>query len=124
MGGFRGEDGTARIWEAAKGQEIARMTHKSGVNSVAFSPDGRWIISGWCELLVVYYNCLQGAARVWFWRPEDQVEAACQPLPRNMTLTEWQQYFGSETLYHVTCDPENYPNVTTPEDARAFLDSQ
>ena len=39
-------DGTARVWEAASGQELARMTHDSGVSSVAFSSDGKYVVSG------------------------------------------------------------------------------
>jgi len=42
--------GSARVWEAATGNEIARMTHEeewyTRVSAVAFSPDGRWVVSG------------------------------------------------------------------------------
>jgi WD40 repeat protein len=39
-------DGTARVWEATSGMEIARMTHDGAVYSVAFSPDGKNVVSG------------------------------------------------------------------------------
>jgi WD40 repeat protein/energy-coupling factor transporter ATP-binding protein EcfA2 len=48
-------DGTARVWEAASGREVARMTHDVLVSSVAFSPDGGWVASGSGD----------GTARVW-----------------------------------------------------------
>lgn len=35
------DDTTARIWDAASGQELARVTHDDWVWGVAFSPDGR-----------------------------------------------------------------------------------
>jgi WD40 repeat protein/DNA-binding SARP family transcriptional activator len=36
-----GDDGTARIWDAATGQELLTLTgHSEPVNAVAFSPDG------------------------------------------------------------------------------------
>ena len=42
-----GWDNTARVWEAATGQEVARMEHEGWlVKAVAFSPDGRWVASG------------------------------------------------------------------------------
>ena len=48
-------DDTARVWEAATGQEVARMVHEYRVYAVAFSPDGRWVVSG----------SLDDTARVW-----------------------------------------------------------
>ena len=40
-----GNDATARVWEAATGREVAQMKHEGGVSTVAFSPDGRWVVS-------------------------------------------------------------------------------
>jgi WD40 repeat protein len=41
------EDKTARVWEAATGREVARMTHDDYVYAVAFSPveRGKWVVS-------------------------------------------------------------------------------
>ena len=47
--------GSARVWEAKTGKEIARMTHADNVVSVAFSPDGKYVVSGSWD----------GTARVW-----------------------------------------------------------
>ncbi|MDH3528628.1 MAG: caspase family protein [Acidobacteriota bacterium] len=41
------EDNTARLWDAGNGMEIRRFSgHKDAVNSVAFSPDGRHVLTG------------------------------------------------------------------------------
>jgi len=40
------DDKTARVWETASGVEIAHMTHDDSVFSVAFSPDGKYVVSG------------------------------------------------------------------------------
>jgi WD40 repeat protein len=40
------EDKTARVWDAATGEEVARMTHEDTVSSAVFSPDGKYIVSG------------------------------------------------------------------------------
>jgi WD40 repeat protein len=39
-------EGSVRIWEVSTGNEISTMLHDNQVNSVAFSPDGRYLISG------------------------------------------------------------------------------
>ncbi len=48
-------DGTARTWDAETGAQIAVHKQKGGnyVDTVSFSPDGRWVLSagnGWAEV--------------------------------------------------------------------------
>jgi len=38
--------GSARVWEAATGKEITRMNYDGIVWTVAFSPDGKYVVSG------------------------------------------------------------------------------
>jgi WD40 repeat protein len=39
-------DNTARVWDVETGKEIARMTHDAYVTTVAFSTDGKFVVSG------------------------------------------------------------------------------
>ncbi len=50
-----GLDGTARVWDATTGAEIARQTHPSGVAGALFAADGLRVLS-WAR---------DGTARVW-----------------------------------------------------------
>jgi WD40 repeat protein len=36
----------ARMWETASGREIQKFPHQDGINSVAFSPDSRFVLTG------------------------------------------------------------------------------
>jgi WD40 repeat protein len=39
-------DGTARVWDAKSGRELARMTHDGAVFTVAFSPHAKHPVTG------------------------------------------------------------------------------
>jgi uncharacterized delta-60 repeat protein len=47
-GHYVAEGKTARVFEAAGGKEVARLTHEGAVYGVAFSADGRYLATG-CE---------------------------------------------------------------------------
>ena len=40
-------DGTARVWDLSTGLEVTKFAdHASLVSAVAFTPNGKWVISG------------------------------------------------------------------------------
>ena len=39
------EDKTARLWDAASGKELLRLTHDGAVLAASFSPDGRTVVT-------------------------------------------------------------------------------
>ena len=42
-----------RLWDAETGREIRNFEkHTAGVHGVAFSPDSRWLASGWGDGIV------------------------------------------------------------------------
>jgi WD40 repeat protein len=58
-----GADGTVQLWDAATGQAAGEpMTHEDGVWRVAFSPDGRWIVSGGQDGTVRLWDAATGQA--------------------------------------------------------------
>jgi hypothetical protein len=96
-------DGTARVWEAQTGVEVARMTHEGSVFedsvfedsviAVAFSPDGHWVVSG-SDDDILY---------VWPYEPQYLIGNACSRVTRNLTRTEWKQYIGDALPYQAVC---------------------
>jgi WD40 repeat protein len=96
-------DKTARLWDAFTGKEIAQVLHDGMVWIVGFSPDNKYVVSGSDD----------GTTRMWVWRPEDLIQDACSRLPRNLTSTEWAQFFD-DIPYQPICtnllfEPESTP---------------
>jgi WD40 repeat protein len=58
-------EGTARVWETNSGKEIARITQSSDVKIVAFSPDGKYVVSSGCDQIDENNSCVKNSVRVW-----------------------------------------------------------
>lgn len=53
-------DKTARIWDAATGQQLELLRHPDQVMAIAFSPDGRHVITGCFDKLVRIWDVATG----------------------------------------------------------------
>jgi WD40 repeat protein len=74
----------ARLWEIATREEVARLeSPQPEIRSVAFSPDGRRIITA------------SDIVRVWpaFLKTQDLVDYAREVMPRALTAEQREQYF-------------------------------
>ena len=85
-------DKSARIWDIHTGTEALRFQRAYDNVAIMFSPDGN------------YFTVADtgGAINSLIWRPEDLIEEACKSVTRNMTVEEWNSYFGQES-YRSTC---------------------
>jgi WD40 repeat protein len=85
----------ASVWDVRSGLEVARLTHGRSIQDVVFSPDGNWIATASTDL----------TARVWRWRPEDLVAAACGRLTQTrLSSDDWRVFLGS-LPERPTCSP-------------------
>jgi WD40 repeat protein len=89
--------GSARIWETSTGNEISRMLFDESVNSVAFNPNGKYVMAGGGQSA---FEVQSKALRVWMYLPEDVIADACARTSRNLTRIEYAIYINS--------DPEAY----------------
>ncbi len=87
------QKGSARVWEASTGREIARINHDGDVFTGVFSPDGTFVASGGRD----------GVTYFWKWRTKDLIAKACTHLTRNLTYDEWKQYIGNTMDYKAVC---------------------
>ena len=76
-------DGTASLWDARTGAQLARFEeHTKGVFDACFSPDGAWVATG----------SRSGTVRVW---PVDPLPIARARKPRELTAEERERYSGT-----------------------------
>jgi len=95
-------DGLVKVWEAQSGREVARMTHESWVEAVAFSPDGRYVASG----------SQDGTARVWEVKTGREVA--------RMTHESWVEAVEG-VVYSVAFSPDGKYVVSGNGDGTAWV---
>lgn len=97
-------DSTIRLWDVATNSPLGPplQFHTSVVLRIVFSPDGNTLLS----------VSEDGIFHLWQAGLDSWRNRACQIANRNLTCSEWRQYFGDErdVPYHATC-----PNLPLPE---------
>ncbi len=88
-------DKTVKIWDAANltGRPVTLTRHNEWVLAVAFSPDGKYLISG-DERGMIFY---------WPTHTSYMAEQMCGLVSRNLTQREWETYVGYDVAYQKTC---------------------
>jgi WD40 repeat protein len=92
------------LWDVASGQPFGSPLtgHTGTVYSVAFSPDGQTLASGSADGTVILWDLDFGSLPA----------QACRRANRNLTQSEWRQFFGDDP-YRATC-----PDLPIPEDGK------
>jgi WD40 repeat protein len=95
-------DRGARIWDAASGRELARLTgHEGWVTSVAVTPDGTRIVTGSWD----------NTARIWDLFPSGQalIDDAKNVVPGCLTSAERERYYLPPESPRWCYDMAKYP---------------
>jgi len=89
------DDGLVQVWEVGTWREIARMAHEEGVSreAIAFSPDNEFLVT---------MSESDKTVRAWLIQTDDLISEICNRLPRNLTMQEWETFFGDKP-YRKTC---------------------
>jgi WD40 repeat protein len=78
--------GRLTVWDAATGARLAQLPDAGYLRSAAFSPDGRFLLTGYDE----------HAAALWLWRSGDLRDQACARLTINLSHDEWKRWFPKQ----------------------------
>ena len=78
--------GHLTVWNALTGARLAQLPDMGYVRAAAFSPDGRYLLTGYDER----------AAALWFWRSNDLRDQACARLANNLSQEEWKRWFPKQ----------------------------
>jgi hypothetical protein len=74
--------------------------HESGVWALAYSPDGRHLVSGSGDRTIRIWDLTHPLNAS---TTQEVADMACQKVWRNLTLDEWQKFVGVELPYERTC---------------------
>ena len=84
--------GRLTVWDGANGARLAELPDMGYLRSAAFSPNGRYLLTGYDE----------HAAALWLWRSDDLRDQACARIAFNFSREEWKRYLPQEP-YRQTC---------------------
>jgi len=91
------------IWDVETGEQIGTFLEgSSGIHSLTFSQDGKKLFSSGCKPGEYNAPCEAGEVRSWDIDVNSWIERACQAAARNLTLSEWEEYFPDQN-YQETC---------------------
>jgi hypothetical protein len=88
-------------------QPVVIPTNQGGIRSLAFTRDGRLVTGG-----------SDGSAKVWHIDLNNLIKMAEQIAGRNLSLSEWQQFFGKEPYRRTFPDLPDGAGVAEAHEAR------
>jgi len=80
------------VWDGVTGAHLAQLPDAGYLPAAAFSPDGRYLLTGYDER----------SAALWLWRSSDLRDQACARLTQNLSHEEWEGSFPKQP-YRQTC---------------------
>jgi len=103
------DDSTIRFWRASDGAPLRTIDNGLHVDKVAFSPDGRWLVSGGHArpaIATLWHQLTGGGAdgpSVRIWRAQDGAAVAAIPHPDDVIFVA----FSSDGRWLVTSGEDN-----------------
>jgi RNA polymerase sigma factor (sigma-70 family) len=109
----RPRDKSIRLWEAATGKLLRRIVFplpdrpRGGIVCLAFSPDGRFLVSGGGDKAVHIWNAASGELYCQVPGHEDRISSLCfSPDGQTLAVTDWEQTKKAIHLWEVRSGKE------------------
>jgi hypothetical protein len=108
---------TVRVWHVKEGRLVTEeaLAAHGGIDSVAFSPDGRWLAAAGPAYAAPDTPAGESGGddttlRLWLLTPDDLRRTACASLQRNLSNSEWKKFI-SRKREKLTC-----PGLPVPDE--------
>ncbi len=118
------KDHTLRLWDVAAGKLIRTMTgHRDAIDSVAFSPDGAWAVTGNADRTVKLWDLQSGALLRSFERVPGDVPTAYDSLPADVAAKmKSGPDYGARTRAAISPDGKRIVSNSSDEIVMRFWD--
>jgi WD40 repeat protein len=91
-----GSENYVYLWDLMTGNEIARIPHTDDVNSVAFTNDGKWLLTASIKVIQIW-----SVKDIPIISVQNFSKEVCSKVTSNMSTIYWRQVYNNENYREI-----------------------